>query len=325
MGLLEVLKRLPSFFQDRDKLVEHMKEVQPDAFIPIDFPDFNLSLAKYAKQLGIPVIYYICPQIWAWRKGRLKTIEKRVDLMLTIFPFEEALFTRIPAKYVGHPLIDEVGYQKRETRTPEKGKGTLAVLPGSRRTELKAHFPVLRTFFQLAADRYPDLNFIIPQADTLPDQALQDELSGLPPETRERIKVAPPGSANKVLSSSDAGLVASGTSTLQAALCGLPFALFYIMNPLSYRIGRTMVKVPYAGLVNLVAERELCREFLQEECQPEVLLSQAELLLWDEGTRRDIFKGLEEVQNKLGGAGASHRAAQEVMNYLKKNHSAHIL
>ena len=310
VGLVEVLKRLPFFMRSLKALDAKMGEQHIDAYIPIDFPDFNLRLGQKAKARGIKVIYYICPQVWAWRKGRIPKIENLVDRLLTIFPFEAQHFDpkRLDCQFVGHPLCDEVPARDNEVM-PLKGEGRLALMPGSRGSELSFHLPTCAAFIKEFLTRYSNVEVHIPCAETIAPDRLRRELGVDDP----RVIIHDPGLSNEVLSNCDAALIASGTSTLQAAIINTPFALFYKLNGLTYQIGKRLIKLPYVGLANLVVDRAITRELLQHDMTAENLLAEAEALMWNQQYRQELYAGLKEVRQNLGGPGASARAAEAVL------------
>ncbi len=321
VGLMEVLRRIPFYFACIRQLAREMRARGASVFIPIDFPDFNLRLCRAARAQGVRVVYYICPQVWAWRRGRIPQIEECVDLLLTIFPFEPRYFSklRLTAVYVGHPLRDEVPLVEAEKPAPTAGAGVLAVLPGSRKSELQNHLPPLTAFLEDFLARNPGVRVRIPCAQTLDPVELRARIHGnLPSSLAQQIEVVAPGHSSEVLRAADAALVASGTSTLQTVLCNTPFAVFYHLHPLSWFIGRHLVKVRHVGLVNLIAEKEVCREFLQNEMTPENLARESAALLWNAPYRQAILNSFRLIQHRLGDAGASQRAAEAILRFLER-------
>ena len=319
IGFVEVFKNLRFFIKTLNDLVLKMKEYDVKAFIPIDFPDFNLRLTKKAKRMGVKTIYYICPQVWAWRKGRVVDIEKCVDLLLTIFPFEEDCFNKnnIKIEYIGHPLLDEVKVEKSK-KDVEKDCGKLAIMPGSRHSEIDHHMPTLVEFMMSFNLKHPGVSFHIPCAHTLREEDLYKFIpSNAVSSFKEMVHIYQPGESSSVLKSCDAALIASGTSTLQGVLCNIPCAIFYKLNAFTYWLGKKIIKLPFVGLANLVAERQVCAELLQENMTNDKLTEECETLLWDPQKRDRIYSDFEEVRGKLGGEGASARAAQIVLDFVK--------
>lgn len=316
VGLVEVLRRLPFYRRVLREMAGRMAELGASVFVPVDFPDFNLRLCEKACRSGVPVVYYICPQVWAWRRGRVSQIESLVDILLTIFPFEAAYFSRerLEVIHVGHPLLDEVAPASC-LRDPALGSGTVAVLPGSRKSELENHMPVLAPFMLCFARKHPGALFRIPCAQTLAPGDLSVHLERLAPGGgwSRAVEIVPPGRSTEVLLGADAALVASGTSTLQTMICGVPFALFYRLHPVTYLVGRAMIGIRRVGLVNILAEKDVCRELLQGGMNEASLSGECESLLWDRDRRRGMIRDFERLRMELGGPGASMRAAQAVL------------
>lgn len=316
VGFVEVLKNIRFFKRVLAEITAQVLERDVEAFIPIDYPGLNLRICERVKAAGVKVIFYICPQVWAWRQGRVHTIARVVDLMLTIFPFEACYFKDkdLRVEYVGHPLCDEIPVgQRRED--PAKGKGRLAVMPGSRHSEIGHHLPTVGEFLLLLHQRNPELEVHIPCAQTLKES---DLLALLPTDILEKMEgklvVHPPGSSQEVLDQCHAALIASGTSTLQGVLSCIPFALFYRLNGFTFWLGKKLVKLRWVGLANLVAEKAVSRELLQDAMSAEALVAESECLLWDASVREQMYADFEEVHRKLGGPGASDRAAEIVLN-----------
>jgi len=319
IGFVEVFKNIGFFLKTLNELAAKMKEYDVKAFIPVDFPDFNLRLTKKAKIMGVRTIYYICPQVWAWRKGRVKGIQKYVDLLLTIFPFEEKCFdkNKIKIEYIGHPLLDEVEIESSE-KIVEKDSGKLAIMPGSRHSEIDHHMPTLVEFMLSFNQKHPGVSYHIPCAHTLREE---DLYKFIPSDSvnifREKIHIHKQGESSNVLKSCDAALIASGTSTLQGVLCNIPCAIFYKLNGFTYWLGKKIIKLPFVGLANLVAERKVCSELLQENMTKEKLIDECEALLWEPQKRKKIYSDFKEVREKLGGEGASARAADIILDFVK--------
>ncbi len=320
VGIVEVLKRMPFFLKLLNQAVESMRNEKVDLFVPIDFPDFNLRLCKRIQHLNLKIAYYICPQVWAWRSGRIPLIEKNIDLLLTIFPFEARYFSplRLRVMYVGHPLLDEVNAIATR-RYPERGQGKLCILPGSRHSEIRQHLPIIAPFVKTICHTYPELQIQIPCAHTLNPESIRTGLGdlALPLLESGQLRILPPGQSSEALKWSDAALIASGTSTLQGVLCNSPLALFYRLNPLTYAIGKRLAKVKYVGLANLIAEKLVCSEILQDNLTSSHLQAEAERLLWDTAYRSTLYDNFDTIRHKLGGKGASDRAALALANLLK--------
>jgi lipid-A-disaccharide synthase len=315
-GLLEVARVLPRTYAVYKRLVADMKATRPDALVAVDFPDFNFRLAHAARALDIPVIYYISPQLWAWRPGRIKTMRRIADRVLVIFPFEETIYrdARVPVEWVGHPLLDVT--DPVEPRGPflarlglDPARPVVALLPGSRRNELRAILPGLSAAARIIATSVPGTQFVLARAPHLPDELLA------PITTMRDLRVVlVDGSADNVLAAANVALLASGTVTVQAALRGCPMVVVYRLSPLTYRLGRPFVQVDTFAMVNLVAGRKVVPELIQDEFTPERVAEEALTLLRDREAAARMRAELLSVRAKLGESGASARAARAVMD-----------
>jgi lipid-A-disaccharide synthase len=320
VGLVEVLKNIKFFKRTLDELTQVALKSGAKVFIPIDFPDFNLRLSERLKKKGFKVIYYVCPQVWAWRRSRVKVIEKIVDVLMTIFPFEAEYFSqkKLKVEFVGHPLCDQIPLGEKP-QNPREGTGKLAILPGSRHSEIEQHLPILVPYMREAHRSWPELEFHIPCAQTL---KVEDLEAMFPADFLEaigsKLVVHSPGQSEKVLELCHAALIASGTSILQGVLSNRPLALFYRLNPVTFWIGKRLIKLPHVGLANLVAQREICSELLQDDMSVANLMSETERLMWSLDDRSRMLKDFAEVQEKLGGVGASRRAAEVILENMPK-------
>jgi lipid-A-disaccharide synthase len=313
-GLTEVLPKLSDLLAARKRLVAYARDERPDALVVIDYPDFNLRLARAVKKLGVRVIFYISPQIWAWRPGRLPTIKQLADCVLVIFPFEEAIYREggVPVEFVGHPLIDllpqtvtRTAFLQARGLTPQAK--TVAVLPGSRTNEVRHILPDLLRACDAIAARVPDAQFVVARAPNLDDELFRDVS-----RPGRRIAVVE-GETDAVLASADVALTASGTATVQTALHDTPMVVVYRLSPLTYRLGRRFVKVDTFGMVNLIAGERIVPELIQDAFTPEAVANEAVSMLTDPDRARTIRAGLAGVRAKLGGSGASRRAAQAIV------------
>ncbi|HSF18304.1 MAG TPA: lipid-A-disaccharide synthase [Vicinamibacteria bacterium] len=319
IGLVEVLRKLPALQRAMRLLLAQARARRPAAAILVDFSGFNLRLGKRLHALGIPILYYVSPQVWAWRRGRLSTIREIVDQMLVILPFEEAFYRDegIEVRYVGHPLVDLVR-SDLDRLSFCSGLGLKAerpivmLLPGSRRSEVELHVPVLRRVVRLLGTRRPELQFIMSRAPTVPPRVLLDALA----EDVDRVRLLDPRPADGLIHAT-AAVVASGTATIEAALSGTPMVVVYRVGRLSYALGRSFVRVPHFSMVNLVAGREVVPELIQDAMTPEAIATQLTRILDDGPARTDMMRGLDEVREKLGGGGASARAADAVLTFLQ--------
>ncbi len=318
MGITEVLPKIPRILQVMGGLARAAAERRPACAILVDIPDFNLRLAARLKKLGIPVAYYVSPMIWAWRRGRVKTIAKLVDRMLCILPFEEDFYREagVSARYVGSPVVEQVPAPASATAFRQKlglpvETPTLALLPGSRMSEIRRILPsMVGAAKQLVAER-PGLQVVVPVAPTIPREEILSRFqgSGVQPVLVE-------GRAPEVVGASDAAIVASGTAALEAGLMQRPMVVVYRVSLVTYLVGRMMLKVAHVALVNLLAGRRVVPELLQGDMTPERIASEIRRL-WVPGTpREEMLQGLEEVRTRLGQHGAAARAAESVMELL---------
>lgn len=313
VGLFEVVAHLPRIYRRYRRLRRALEVRRPAAAILVDFPDFNLRLARAAARRGVPVIYFISPQLWAWRGGRVKAIRRDVRRMICIFPFEPEFYARhgVEVAYVGHPFagrvqpsLSEADFRRRHGFGAEP---LVALLPGSRRREVAFHLPVLWE----AARRLRDLRgarFVLPAASTLGREALA---AAVPPDLRDAVRVVA-GETYDAVAHARVALVASGTATLETALLGTPMVVIYRLSPWSYRLGRRWVQTPHFAMVNLIAGRRLAPELIQDELTPQALVDWALKLMDDESARAEMRRGLEEVRARLGAPGAIARAADVV-------------
>ena len=316
-GLVEAVRVLPRSWQMLRQLRDSARRDRPDVFVAIDFPDFNFRLLPAMKAAGIRVVYYVSPQLWAWRAGRLATIRRYVDRMLVIFPFEVALYERagVPVEFVGHPLVDlAAATRPREEFLRSVGldpsRPVVALLPGSRPNELHHILPDVAAGAALAAGRVPQLQFLVARAPSLDDH-LFAPLADL--RRRGTPLAVVDDAADDVLASADAVVTASGTATVQTALHGKPMVIVYRVSPLTYRIGRRFVRVESYGMVNLVAGRRVVTELIQEALTPAAVAGEIESLLGDRERVASMTAALADVRQKLGGPGASRRAAAAVL------------
>jgi len=318
-GLAGVLPALPRYWATYRRLVVAARAERPDAFVAIDYPDFNFRLGSTIAALGIPVIYYISPQVWAWRRSRLRTMKRFVTRALVIFPFEEALYRAagIPVAFVGHPLLDlstptlSREAFRREHRLDSTAQ-TVAILPGSRANELRLILPDLVAAAVRIAREIPTVQFVVARAPNLPD-TLFEPLNYLAQVTSRSPRVVESQTDN-VLVAADVVLTASGTATIQAAIHERPMIVVYRLSPLSYSISRRLVRVKAFGMVNLVAGKKIVPEFLQREFTPGGVADAAVRFLTDDLYAAKTSDELRVVREKLGGPGASRRAAENVLD-----------
>jgi len=309
-GLTEALRVLPRSYAMLRRLVAAARETRPDVFVAVDFPDFNFQLMAALRRLGIPIVYYISPQLWAWRPRRMATMKRDVDRVLVIFPFEEALYRDegVDVEFVGHPLIDLTAVRTpRNVLLREYGlladAPTVALLPGSRPNELRRIVPGMAASLPLIRTRVPGVQFLVAAAPNLPD-ALFRELDA--PLVRDR--------TDEVLAASDVVVTASGTATVQAALHERPMVVVYRLSPLTYRLGKPLVRVNTYAMANLVAGERIVPELIQDAFTPARVADETVRFLTDAALHARTRDALRRVRERLGQPGASGRAASAVLD-----------
>jgi len=312
VGLIEVFPKLHYIIKAYQKLKSILKNSQPDLLILIDYPDFNISLARIAKRSKVPVLYYISPQVWAWRRGRIKKIARRVDRMAVILPFEEDFYKKrgVGVEYVGHPLLDSIPRKLSKTEVIEEmgfknAFPILGLLPGSRREEIRNLLPLMIKAAEMLSSRYHDLKCILPLASTVPPDLVQSPIR----QSSVEIKVSQ-GDIYKTLTACDLAIVASGTATLETAIMEVPMVIVYRVSSISFWVGKIVIKTPYIGLVNLVAGEEIVPELIQNEVTPYSLTHEALSILEDDRRKENMIKKLRLVKEKFGREGASERTAR---------------
>jgi lipid-A-disaccharide synthase len=322
-GLVEALSVVPRSFSTIGRLTALARQERPDVAVVIDFPDFHLGfaglgLAPRLKALSIPVIYYIPPQLWAWRRSRMALMKRVVDRVLVIFPFEETLYrdAGIPVEFVGHPLIDLARPQepadafRRETGL-DPSRPVVALLPGSRANEIERLLPVMRDAAQDISSKIPGVQFVIARAPALDDRLFRD-LRWDPVRPVEVL-----ARTDDVLAVADVAVTASGTATVQTALHGVPMVVVYKLSPLTYRMGRRFVHVDTFAMANLIAGRRIVPELIQDDCTPAAISREVASYLTDAARANDTRAALRDVREKLGRPGASGRAAEAVLRVAK--------
>ncbi|MCX5830372.1 MAG: lipid-A-disaccharide synthase [Deltaproteobacteria bacterium] len=317
IGLTEVFLKLPVILKVMNSLVRSFQEKKPVAVILVDYPDFNLILARKAHARGIKVFYYISPQIWAWRKGRITTIRRNVDKLAVILPFEAPIYRSagVNAEYVGHPLLDMIPPPSSQEEAREKlglraGVKTVSLLPGSRPGEVAKLLPVCLQAATIMQQQQ-ELQFILPLASTLSRDFVESIIN------RYNLKITVVSNAiYDILAAADLAIVASGTATLEAGLMETPMIIIYRVSRLTYLLGRMLIKVKNIGLVNIIAGKTIVPELVQTEANPERLAELADRLLGDQSARDRMKIALSQIKAQLGAPGASERAAHLVANLL---------
>jgi len=312
VGITEVIPKIRFIRQALNELKDALKDNPPDLVMLIDYPGFNLNLAGKAHDLGIPVLYYIPPQVWAWREKRVKKITERVDRVAVILPFEKEFYSRygIQVDYVGHPLLDDL----KNGRSREQARENLGIsgdqfpvvglLPGSRNEEIARHLPSIMGAAKIISRTYPDLRCILPLASTVDEETVKPYLKGVQVDIIVRR-----ADTREVLGACDLALIASGTATLEAAITGTPMVILYRVSFLTYVLGKVLAKVSHIGLVNLVAGRQIVPELIQGDATHTRLAEEGLWLLEDEERREGMKEDLRLVREQLGKGGASERVA----------------
>ena len=326
MGFVEVLKKLPDVWKLRNAFIDLMEKRKPDVLLTIDYPGFNMRLAKLAKERGINVVYFIAPQVWAWRPGRAADVAKVTDKIACIFPFEYDLYKSYGAdiEFIGHPLVDTVKpslsrKEAEELAGKRTGHPLILLMPGSREMEIQRLLPVMLGAAKILKQKRPELDFSIPRAATIAKEILEDSIrqAGLDIRLIE-------GHNYDVMSVADLAIVTSGTVTLEAAMCGLGCAILYKSSPVSFWIAKRVVKIPNIGLPNIVAGRQIEPELLQDDCTPEKIAATALELLEPERFAR-LQRDLQEVKEKLGEPGAVKRVAELVLRMARLKQQEQLL
>lgn len=310
VGFWEVAKKY-SFFKKILNRCRHLIENEDIyAFIPVDYPGFNVRLAKYAHNAKVPVIYYIAPQLWAWGRNRARKLQGCVDLLLVVFPFETEYFNAfgLNTKFIGHPLLDD---PLLKDTAFGKRKNQIALLPGSRVQEITKHLPILEKTSDILRTSLPDFKFVIAASEAVGPDFFVENL-------REPDKFEIREDSLKLMTESTAGIVKTGTSTLEAALCGMPFLMYYKASPLTYFIGRNLINLDHISLANILLKRQVVNELIQNQVRPEILASETINLIKDESLRKTQSESFKEIRQLLGKEGASNNAANEIRNFLDK-------
>ena len=306
VGFFNVLLHYRMFKRIFNDMVEAVGRERPDAVLLVDYPGFNLRLARKCKELGLRVIYYISPQLWAWRRGRVKQVAKYVDRMIVIFPFEEEFYRLygVQATYVGHPIIEEIGHLERSgAPAPSPAQPRIALLPGSRSGEVKSLLPPMLGAVKLLGD----VDAFVVQAPTIPRALLERYLKGT------GVRIAP----HEEIAAADVALSSSGTATLECAVLGTPVVVMYKLSRANYWLGRLVVKIPHFALINIVAGKEVVPELIQSAVNPERIAEETRKLLEPSNHARVVGE-LAAVRSKLGDAGAARRAAETIMSVIER-------
>jgi len=311
-GFVELAGHLPRLYKTLWRMRAALEEESTDALVLIDYPGFNLKLAAYASEKGIPVIFFNSPQIWAWRKGRLDTIKRVVDKMIVLFPFEEKIYQQagVDVSWVGHPLLDEIGQESdsaalRENCGLRADLPLLAIAPGSRPSEMRKHLPTMLEALPEIKKKIGEFQCILPVAESLDFDEVRRKASSSP----VHVAVVPEQFLESVRAS-DAAVIASGTASLQTGLALKPFVIVYRVSPLTYMIARLLAETKYIGMVNVLADKEIVPELLQNEFTVSSITDHAVRLLQDDAYRAKMISQLKTTRTKLGEPGAYDKAAR---------------
>ncbi|MFT4730450.1 MAG: lipid-A-disaccharide synthase [Granulosicoccus sp.] len=321
IGFVDVLINYPKFLKRLRKLREHLQERKPDLLLLVDYPDFNLKLAETAKSLSIPVLFYVSPQVWAWRAGRVPRIGSLVSHMAVLFPFEVDIYEKhgIPVTYVGNPVVADAvsalsAVEARELMGLNPKNPVVTLLPGSRTGEIKRNLPPMLESARLIAASIPDCQFLLPIAPTLDQSLIQQTLGSDSPANLHCTTKDSRGA----MRAGNVALVASGTATLETALIGTPMVVMYIVNKINYAIMKRLIKIPDISLVNIVAGKRVVPEYIQADATPQAMATDVLSLLRDEPRRTVMLDELNRVKRLMGDAGASKRVAQLIVQLTDK-------
>ena len=321
VGLTEAVVRIKTILKAARRLKEILRQKRPDLLILLDYPEFNLYLAKFAKRLNIPVLYYISPQVWAWRKGRVRKIARRITRMAVILPFEKDFYGKrgVRVDYVGHPLMDRYG---ESAFSEGNGQGILTadgdgpvigLLPGSRKEEIRNLLPEMVKAVEILKRDYPRIKCLLPLADTIPREFVHPFIDAAPVNIQIR-----EGNIHETLGRCDLAMVTSGTATLDTAIMAVPMVVVYRVSRLSYLAGKALIRVPFISLVNLVAGKRVVCELIQDGVTVETLAYEAGILLRNRALRERMKGDLMEVRRLLGRGGASEKTARIAVAMMEK-------
>lgn len=312
LGLWDVLRHYPYFRKKFNQTLTGIAHEKPDAIILIDYPGFNLRLAKALrkKHPSLKIIYYISPQVWAWNRRRIPVMAATLDLMICIFPFEKTLYENsgLKTEFAGHPLAEELPALDKTPSIAQRDPHLLAFLPGSRDREIHRLFPVMLATAQRILKSRPEIHFAAAAAREDQRQWMQEQADAL----KLPLQVST-HTAHKLMQTASVGIVCSGTATLESAFYGLPYCLVYKVNWLTWEVGRRLVKIPFLGIINILAQRPLVREFIQQNCTPAQLADESLRLLNSQEAREKLSRDLQATTAQLGGPGAATRAATAIL------------
>ena len=314
LGITEAFSRIRKILRVLSAAKEMLRNRKPDLLILIDLPDFNLRVAACAKRLGIPVLYYISPQIWAWRQGRVRIIQERTDHMAVILPFEESFYRRhgVKATFVGHPLLDKE-FLHSDREKDFTAPRVVGLLPGSREGEIRKLLPVMLKSAQILQKKIPEIRFVLSHPPSISRNFLQEILEPYQQDLPLEINIG----TEPVFEKCHFAIAVSGTVTLETALAGIPMVIIYKVSPVSYLLGRLLIKVPCISLVNLISGRQLVPELLQDDANPQTIAKTVSTMMKDVPGLIRLRENLLFIRTRMGGSGASERTAEIALNLLK--------
>ncbi len=318
LGFVEVIKHLPFILKVEKAIIDFVKLNKIKLAILIDYPGFNLRIAKKLKKLGVKIVYYISPQIWAWHQSRIKKIKARVDKMLVVFPFEKKFYEDggVSVEYVGHPLVERINnynFKSKSELLTVLGidKEIFLILPGSRKHEIEKHMPELIRTAEIVSEKN-NLQTVVACADNFEEEYLKQYISS------KTIKIVK-GNTYNLLKHSKFGIIKSGTSTLEAAIIGLPFVVIYSTSKLTYELAKRLVKINHIAMPNIVAGKTVVREFIQDDVNAELISNYIQSLLDDSSALEYLDNELNNIKDKLGSTGASENASKIILKLLNED------
>ncbi len=321
IGLVEILKHYGEIRRALNLMKQIVAAEKPDLLVCVDYKEFNLKLAQFAKRQGVKVLFYVSPQVWAWRPGRVVTYGKAIDMMAVIFPFETQYYDakNVPVRYVGHPSVDKVHPQRSKSEDfalfgLDESRPVVGILPGSRGNEIKRMLPVMLQAVLKLAENRPELQFVLPQADSISDAELAEHLQQVPVSIKV-IKQQP----YDAIQCCDAVMTTSGTASLEIALLEVPMVIVYRLAAFSYWLGKRLVKIPFIGLPNIIAGKAIVKELIQDQLTADNLATEIKRLLDDQPYRLNCLGELHRVKQLLGEGGGSRNMAELALQMLEKS------
>ena len=319
IGVVEVLKHYGEIRRALKLIQQLVSTERPDLLVCVDYKEFNLKLARFAKQCGVKVLFYVSPQVWAWRPGRVKTYGKAIDMMAVIFPFETTYYDaeNVPVRYVGHPSVDKVHPQRSRLEDMaifnlDEGNPVIGLLPGSRANEINRLLPIMLAAAEILQARIPGIQFMLPQADSISDELLESYMCQSPVKITV-IKNQP----YDVIQCCDVVMTTSGTATIEIALLNVPMVITYKLAALTYWLGRWLVNTPFIGLPNIILGKGFIKELIQHEATSENLAEEIERILTDKFYADQMRDNLNQVKQQLGQGGGSKNMAELALEIMK--------